>query len=431
MIIGYQALWFGLLMQTYAETRGILPKRQRLNRIHHVLTLERGLILGVGLIVFGVIVAIVSFFRWRQADFGALNPGTNVRTITPAILGLVLGAQTILGSFSIGVLAIRTTADEPPASARRRLTSCCNAAADGCRVLTAAHYWPPHVGGVEFEAREQSRRLVARGHDVTVVSSRIGDDRALSYDDGFPVHKVAASNVLEERVRLPYPLFSPKLFSLHPGLARDADVVVAHTHTFMSTIAAARAARRQTKPFVLIQNNPFIEYRFPLNLVQRTADATIARYTVGSADRLVAISEFTADYVRRLAPGREVTVMHLGTDVERFSPVDRDRRAEIRRAARLAGRRVHRAHRSPPVLPQRPRHAARRGHASRGLAGSAPRDRRVRARARRDQAAHRPRRASPTCTSSVTSPTSTFPTTTARPTCSSSRRARPRVSGSC
>ena len=199
------------------------------------------------------------------------------------------------------------------------------------RVLTAAHYWLPHVGGVEFEAREQSRRLVARGHDVTVVSSRIGDDRALSYDDGFPVHKVAASNVLEDRVRLPYPLFSPRLFSLTSRLARDADVVVAHTHTFMSTIAAARAARAHHKPFVLIQNNPFIEYRFPLNLVQRGADATIARYTVGSADRLLAISEFTARYVQRLAPRREVTVMHLGTDVERFSPVDAARRAEIRR----------------------------------------------------------------------------------------------------
>src|SRR5580765_109937 len=125
------------------------------------------------------------------------------------------------------------------------------------RVLTAAHYWLPHVGGVEFEAREQSRRLVERGHDVTVVSSRIGDDRPLSYDDGFPVHKVAASNVLEDRIRLPYPLFSPKVFGVMSDLARDADVVLAHTHTFMPTVAAARAARRRDKPFVLIQNNPY------------------------------------------------------------------------------------------------------------------------------------------------------------------------------
>jgi len=198
------------------------------------------------------------------------------------------------------------------------------------RVLTAVHYWPPHVGGVESEAREQSRRLVARGHQVTVVSSRIGDERPLSFDDGFPVHKVAASNVLEDRLRLPYPLYSPKLFALTSRLARDADVVVAHTHTFMSTIAAAHAARRHAKPFVLIQNNPFIEYRFPLNVVQRVADATIGRYTVRCSDRLVAISDFTGQYLRRLAPRRPVTVMYLGTDRERFSPVDPARRIEIR-----------------------------------------------------------------------------------------------------
>jgi glycosyltransferase involved in cell wall biosynthesis len=114
MIIGYQALWFGLLMQNYAETRGILPMRARVNRIQRRLTLERGLLLGVGMIAFGLIVALLSFIRWRQADYGALNPGTNVRTITPAILGLVMGSQTILGSFSIGVLSIRT-ADEQPA----------------------------------------------------------------------------------------------------------------------------------------------------------------------------------------------------------------------------------------------------------------------------------------------------------------------------
>jgi glycosyltransferase involved in cell wall biosynthesis len=199
------------------------------------------------------------------------------------------------------------------------------------RILTAAHYWLPHIGGIEFEAREQSRRLVARGHEVTVVSSRIGDGRALSTDDGFPVHKVAASNVLEDRLRLPYPLYSPKLFGVMSDLAREADVVLAHTHTFMTTAAAARAARRHGKPFVLIQNNPYIDYRFPLDLVQKSADATIGRYTARGADRLIAISEFTARYVERLAPGRPVTVMHLGTDRERFSPADGDRRVEIRR----------------------------------------------------------------------------------------------------
>ncbi len=115
-IIGYQALWFGLLMQTYAESRGILPPG-RMNRIRQFLTLERGLILGVALIMVGVFVAVVSVVRWRNADFGALNPTQNVRVIVPAILGLVLGAQTVLGSFSIGVLGIRTAQPTPQRAA--------------------------------------------------------------------------------------------------------------------------------------------------------------------------------------------------------------------------------------------------------------------------------------------------------------------------
>jgi glycosyltransferase involved in cell wall biosynthesis len=117
-IIGYQALWFGLLMQTYAESRGILPEGARMRRIRKLLTLERGLILGAGLLAMGALVAIISVLRWRSAHFGPLNPAQNVRVITPAILGLVLGSQTILGSFSIGVLGIRTAAPDDPSPKR-------------------------------------------------------------------------------------------------------------------------------------------------------------------------------------------------------------------------------------------------------------------------------------------------------------------------
>jgi len=121
-IIGYQALWFGLLMQTYAESRGILPPG-RMKGIRQYLTLERGLILGVLMIMVGLFVAVVSVVRWRNANFGALNPTENVRVIVPAILGLVLGAQTVLGSFSIGVLAIRTAAPDDPAPQRAAATT--------------------------------------------------------------------------------------------------------------------------------------------------------------------------------------------------------------------------------------------------------------------------------------------------------------------
>lgn len=194
----------------------------------------------------------------------------------------------------------------------------------------AVHYWLPHVGGVEHEAREQAVRLVARGHRVTVVTSAVRAPAGATLEDGVRVRRVPAWNLLESRFGLPYPLFSPVLANVMKEEARRTDVVFAHTHTFLSTLAAAHAARRAGVPFVLNQNNPYIDYPFPLNRVQDIADRTIGRYTIGAAERLTAISRFTAGYLERLAPAREVEVMYLGVDTDRFTPVSRERRSEIR-----------------------------------------------------------------------------------------------------
>lgn len=198
------------------------------------------------------------------------------------------------------------------------------------RILFAVHYWLPHLGGVELEARQQALLLRDRGHEVTVLTSRLPGDRSYELDEGIAVHRVRALNTLETRLRLPYPLFLPRVFSLARRLVADSDVVIGHTHTFLSSVAVARAAEQLGVPFVLIQNNPYIDYPFPLSLVQRAADAVLGKFTVDRATRLVAISEFTADYVRRLAPGRPVEVMYLGVDTERFSPVTSEQRRAIR-----------------------------------------------------------------------------------------------------
>jgi len=112
-IIGYQALWFAVIVKTYAVTEGFLPEGRRSGWVARVLTLERGLMLGFAMIVVGLVIAIVSLVRWSGVDYGALDPNQTVRTVTPAVLGLVLGMQTILGAFSSSVLAIRVAPAEP------------------------------------------------------------------------------------------------------------------------------------------------------------------------------------------------------------------------------------------------------------------------------------------------------------------------------
>lgn len=198
------------------------------------------------------------------------------------------------------------------------------------RVLIATHYWLPHPGGIESSVGEQARRLAARGHGVTVVTSAIGDERPCYVDQGVTVHRVRAWNGLERRLGLPYPIFSPAVFGLMSRLAGEHDVVYGHTHTFVSTVAAARAARLRGKPFVLYQHNPYIDYAFPLSAVQAAADALIGRRTIRAAQRLLVNSRFTAGYCRRLAPGKIPEVVSLGVDTARFSPAEPGLRERIR-----------------------------------------------------------------------------------------------------
>ena len=119
------------------------------------------------------------------------------------------------------------------------------------RILIATHYWRPHRGGVETVAWEQARRLVQRGHQVSVVTSKLAGDSSISEDDGFPVYRVTAANFLEAR-GIPYPIFSYRLLPLLARLVPAHDVVLVHSHTFLSSVAATWVARRQSSDRLLL-----------------------------------------------------------------------------------------------------------------------------------------------------------------------------------
>jgi glycosyltransferase involved in cell wall biosynthesis len=99
------------------------------------------------------------------------------------------------------------------------------------------------------------------------------------------------------------------------------DVVLIHNHTYLSSVTAALAARRRRRAVVLLQHSPFVEYRFPWNVVERAADRLLGQLTLRSARRILAVSGYTRQYVQQLIGDRPVTVIHSGVDTRRFSPV--------------------------------------------------------------------------------------------------------------
>ena len=107
-VLGYQAMLFALLTRRYGERVGLLPPRQHLNWLKRNVSLERGLVVGILLIVFGLMVAVISFARWRNVGFGALDGARTVRIAVPATIGLILGVQTIFASLFWSIIGIKT-----------------------------------------------------------------------------------------------------------------------------------------------------------------------------------------------------------------------------------------------------------------------------------------------------------------------------------
>lgn len=107
IVIGYQAVVFGLLTKIFAITEGLLPADPLLNRGFRYITLEVGLVAGVLLVALGLAGAIGAMAIWRSHQFGALEPQQTMRLFIPSVTAIVLGSQTILASFFMSILGLK------------------------------------------------------------------------------------------------------------------------------------------------------------------------------------------------------------------------------------------------------------------------------------------------------------------------------------
>src|ERR1700753_2902059 len=93
------------------------------------------------------------------------------------------------------------------------------------RVLIVSAYAHPHIGGIEVVVGQQARTLAALGHKVTVVTSRCAPGGATQEEvDAYTVVRIPAWNLLEERIGVPYPVWSLSAVWRLADLIRRSDV---------------------------------------------------------------------------------------------------------------------------------------------------------------------------------------------------------------
>lgn len=106
IILGVEAVSFGLFAKVYGVGAGFLLANDRMTDIMAGFTLERGLVLGLGLFGLGLAGSLYAIYAWGSESFGDLVPGSMMRVIIPSLTSLAVGVQLMFGSFFLSVLKI-------------------------------------------------------------------------------------------------------------------------------------------------------------------------------------------------------------------------------------------------------------------------------------------------------------------------------------
>ncbi len=188
------------------------------------------------------------------------------------------------------------------------------------RLCIVTHTFLPHVGGIEKVVYEQSKRLMQKNFQPKVVTSRI--QTAQNYTvEGIKVECYNSMN-LGFRLGIPYVFPSVASLGVFTKAVKGSRIVHAHGHPYLSSLLAGKLAKQYGKPFVLTQHNTYIEYNNIFDQVERVNDLTVGKQTLRQADKVIAISNATKNYVLSLGakPGK-VKVIHNGVDLQRFKPL--------------------------------------------------------------------------------------------------------------
>lgn len=190
------------------------------------------------------------------------------------------------------------------------------------RVLLVAHYYPPHIGGIENVVARQARALAARGAEVTVLTSALPAAVAPGPVAGVRVVRVPARNGIEDRVGVPFPVFGRGLRRAARTWARWADVVHLHDTLYMSSWSAGVRAIRTRTPLFVTQHVAIVHHPSAVvRAVQHAVYGTIGRWLLRGSCMVFVVNDSVAAFAGRLRGRRDGVELHPnGVDTTLFRP---------------------------------------------------------------------------------------------------------------
>jgi hypothetical protein len=114
VIIGGQLVAFAFFTKVFAVGEGLLPQDAKFSKAFQYFSLEKGIILGLLLLLLGLGLLGHALWVWKEAGFGLLPFGENLRRLIPAVTLIAVGIQIVSSSFFLSILGLKTDSRHPP-----------------------------------------------------------------------------------------------------------------------------------------------------------------------------------------------------------------------------------------------------------------------------------------------------------------------------
>jgi glycosyltransferase involved in cell wall biosynthesis len=192
------------------------------------------------------------------------------------------------------------------------------------KALVVAHYLPPHIGGLECVAQAEADGLSAAGFQVKVVTSSCGADAAAAaaLETGPDIVRLRAYNGFE-KYGVPFPIFTPKIFTSGWRLVRWADIVHIHDTLYISSWVTAVLCWLLRTPYVVTKHVSFVAHPSRVvGAVQLGVNRLFGRWVLAKAQAILAINPDVERYVVEDEPHfrSKTRVLLNGVDTNRFRP---------------------------------------------------------------------------------------------------------------
>ena len=107
IIIGVQSILFSLFTHVFGVNSKLIPDDQPMGRLINRITLEKGILISVCMILVGLISSVSALVYWSQTRYGPLEPSLSMRLVIPGATLFALGFQIFFASFFLSLLNIK------------------------------------------------------------------------------------------------------------------------------------------------------------------------------------------------------------------------------------------------------------------------------------------------------------------------------------